>query len=478
MAARRANAGRPRPESYHSSARFHLSEFAHPDVSRTLFGNDLDLDVFSLVNRGCSFGMPQYGSHPSHRQSLPNLDYTGPFGSGVSAHEQEPQLLRAGFSESPPDMSVSITPVEHEYPRLDELMPITDSWDQATYDHLLSMSADSDLSTAFDMANILDFMGPQNVSQVSTEFMQPTSKAFSHTYGPVEHPKTSPSSQPASSCPEGSMDLDYSATSAQPSIDSDASDDVLTSQESWPFFSCNRVPKSGCFPPATAALYVEGLIRVLATHDWQMQQDVQHEGAAIAAAELLQEKELVNQIAGQSTEVLTTAAQAILNKACTTHRTQRGSIGSDANNLYGQETQSTIKLPQSDALVRFVESYLTHHKPYYACAADLTHSNAPKLQSNVQASSLLTLLTIAQGAAFISVPAARYLASGLIEACRLFLFDSIEKDILLSRDPTVLHSALLFTTAAAWSGDNWHMDIAMGQRGMYIAVSYHFLGLA
>ncbi|KAI7065441.1 transcription factor Cmr1, partial [Hortaea werneckii] len=37
----------------------------------------------------------------------------------------------------------------------------------------------------------------------------------------------------------------------------------------------------------------------------------------------------------------------------------------------------------------------------------------------------------------------------------------------------VLHSALLFTVQAAWSGDKWQMDIAMGQRGMYFAMLRH-----
>jgi len=108
--------------------------------------------------------------------------------------------------------------------------------------------------------------------------------------------------------------------------------------------------------------------------------------------------------------------------------------------------------------------------------------------SNGKASSLLLLLMVAQGAMATPTVEARYLTSGLTEACRLSLFDIIEKDIVLSSDPIVLRCALLFTTLAAWSGDKWHMDvgdflaawrgrasltiqIAMGQPGMYIAVS-------
>ena len=84
MASRRANAPRHRPGSVHSSAPFHLSEVLHSDVNHTLIGTDLDFDVWSLMNRGRSFGQPQFVDYASHRQSLPSLEYTIPFGRGGS----------------------------------------------------------------------------------------------------------------------------------------------------------------------------------------------------------------------------------------------------------------------------------------------------------------------------------------------------------------------------------------------------------
>ena len=92
---------------------------------------------------------------------------------------------------------------------------------------------------------------------------------------------------------------------------------------------------------------------------------------------------------------------------------------------------------------------------------------------NDKASSLLVLMMIAQGAMAVASPEARWLNGGLTETCRLSLFDLIEKNIKLASDPTVLHSALLFISLAAWSGDKWQMDIAMGQRGMYFAMLRH-----
>jgi hypothetical protein len=436
---------------------------------------DLDFDVLNLMNRGCSFAMPQFVNYGSHGQSLPNREYMVPFGSGIAATELESHLFRNGFSESPPDVSVSITPVEQDCPGLDELMPAPDNWDQAAYDHLVAMSGEPDLSSNFDMANILEIMGPQQVPQIPSDYLETGLKGLPQNYAPIEPSITSSKTERSSACSEGQTDLDPWDTSAPRSAGVGDTDALLASQESWPFFCCNRVPKPKSFPPKTAAIYVEGLIRVLTTQDWQNTLRVQSQSAEYAGKELLQGSQTIEPVIGHSEEVLTSVTRTILHKACITHCTKMENVGWGPD--FVEEDKNSSKLPRSGVLSCFIESYVNHHKSYYACAADLTHPNSPILQSNVQASSLLMLLTIAQGAAFVALPAARYLASGLIEACRLFLFESIEKDILLSRDPTVLHAALLFTTAAAWSGDNWHMDIAMGQRGMYLSVNCHSLPL-
>ena len=95
------------------------------------------------------------------------------------------------------------------------------------------------------------------------------------------------------------------------------------------------------------------------------------------------------------------------------------------------------------------------------------------LGPNDRASSLLLLLMLGQGALITPTIDGRWLTGGLTEACRISLFDLIEKNIMMSGEPIVLHSALLFTVQAAWSGDKWQMDIAMGQRGMYFSMLRH-----
>ena len=99
--------------------------------------------------------------------------------------------------------------------------------------------------------------------------------------------------------------------------------------------------------------------------------------------------------------------------------------------------------------------------------------NTDELVENNQASALLVLLGVAYGASITPRSEAHDLSVGLAEVCRLSLFDMIERDMVLCANSTVLSCALVFTILAAWSGDKWLMDIAMGQRGMYFSMLRH-----
>jgi len=131
-------------------------------------------------------------------------------------------------------------------------------------------------------------------------------------------------------------------------------------------------------------------------------------------------------------------------------------------------------LPPAKVLEYFLRSYINGFERYYPLTSKGTlNANEIMLGYNDKASSLLLLLMIAQGAMTTPSVESRWLTGGLTEACRISLFDLIEKNVMMASDPMVLHSALLFTAQAAWSGDKWHMDIAMGQRGMYFAMLRH-----
>lgn len=157
--------------------------------------------------------------------------------------------------------------------------------------------------------------------------------------------------------------------------------------------------------------------------------------------------------------------QSFLQKALEIHR---GGLEGRRSSIPGD---FFIVLPPLQILEYFLRSYirsLTYYFPLAAGGGGLLDPN--EMLGNNQASTLLVLLMIAQGAAAVPMAEARYLSTGLIETCRISLFDMIEKDVELSSDPVVLRCALLLVSLGAWSGDKWLQDIAMGQRGMYISV--------
>lgn len=134
-----------------------------------------------------------------------------------------------------------------------------------------------------------------------------------------------------------------------------------------------------------------------------------------------------------------------------------------------------IVLPPGNILEYFLRSYvrsLTYYFSLTGGGGGLFDPN--EMLVNNKASTLLVLLMIAQGAAAVPTAEARYLSAGLIETCRISLFDMIEKDVELAADPVVLRCALLLMNLGTWSGDKWLQDIAMGQRGMYLSVSALF----
>ncbi|CAO2654817.1 Nn.00g115500.m01.CDS01 [Neocucurbitaria sp. VM-36] len=80
---------------------------------------------------------------------------------------------------------------------------------------------------------------------------------------------------------------------------------------------------------------------------------------------------------------------------------------------------------------------------------------------------LLLLLMIAHGAMGKAEPKARYVAAGLVEICRISIFDILEKDVQMAAQPMMLRCALLYLNAAAWSGFRWHMVLSAAHVHMY-----------
>jgi hypothetical protein len=241
---------------------------------------------------------------------------------------------------------------------------------------------------------------------------------------------------------------------------------IVTAQEGWTAFRCNPPdPSNTC--PRTAKFHLERLEHILSSHEAWDTWDISLGDINFASNGQIS----IAPFAPGTRDKILAITQSFLHKALEIHRVDHSSPGS-----YGSPNSNNsrfIILPPSNVLEDFLRSYANTFEHYYTLvsAGELNANELMMQLGNDKAASLLILLMIAQGAMVIPNTQARYLTGGLAEACRISLFDIIEKDILLSADPTVLRCALLFTIQAAWSGDKWHMDIAMGQRGMYIAVS-------
>ena len=234
-------------------------------------------------------------------------------------------------------------------------------------------------------------------------------------------------------------------------------DAVTASHHAWPFFRCNRVEKQAFFPPKTAGIYLEGLAQTLRSQaTWQAWKAQLDERALDVASE---RKILTEQIVGWSREKLLAITQTFLHKALDIHKNDHP--GREDSPASPDSTRDTfLMLPPPDVMQYFLRSYAVRYEPYYpSVAGGRLDPNALMHSANSKAASLLILMMVASGASATATVEARYIASGLTEASRISLFDSIEKDVTQARDVLVLRAALLFICSAAWSGDKWHMDV-------------------
>lgn len=232
---------------------------------------------------------------------------------------------------------------------------------------------------------------------------------------------------------------------------------AITAEAAWPLARCNPAIFTGSCP-RTAVMHLEALEELSKHETWTR---LAHN---IAAAEANQNAEIsVVPLNSSTRDRILAITQSFLHRALETHS---GRMKGWAKTSSAEGGFNFLVLPPSNVLEYFLRSSLRNLGLYYqliqGSVLDPNH-----LMPNCQRSTLLLLLMIAHGA----IAEARVLTSGLIEACRISLFHVIEKDVELSADPTILRCALLFIIVGAWSGDAWHMNIAMGQRAMYLAVS-------
>ncbi|KKY24165.1 putative transcription factor cmr1 [Phaeomoniella chlamydospora] len=393
-------------------------------------------------------------------------------GGNSYTSEIDPNFLAATMTSTPPDINIPMTPILQNMNGLDDFVAMNGGLDQDGDNQFLSMEIPNG-PMDFDMSNVLDFMTPPTIVQGLNDSFSAAMKGFTpplKTNGPARPPSdfaTVSSKRTASPSPANNNGVSLQLSAHHMSLHEP--DAVSGGLDYWPMFRCNPTPRN-VSPPKTAKIYLEGLAQNLRSPDtwnnWTPELDVTDHN--------LDSKISSEPIVGWSREKLIAITQGFLYKALDIHKaapqSREGSPGSPDSHGMG-----FLMLPPPHVIQNLLRSYVIRHELYYPCnpAGSIDPNDLMQL-SNSKASSLLVLLMVAQGAAATPSIEARYLTSGLTEACRISLFDIIEKDIYLAADPLVLRSALLFMTLAAWSGDKWHMDIAIGQRGMYLAelVSY------
>ncbi|KAL2023146.1 hypothetical protein VTK56DRAFT_3752 [Thermocarpiscus australiensis] len=240
---------------------------------------------------------------------------------------------------------------------------------------------------------------------------------------------------------------------------------VIAAESAWTLARCNPPMYAGkC--PRTAIVHLECLEQKSKQEGTWCELEKYMEQVDWDASDLAS----VVPLTLQTRDKMLAITQSFLHKALDIHR---GTLNGYHKSGYPSPGDCNfIVLPPTKILEYFLRSYVRSLSVYFPLVTAGCVDPNEMLQDN-QASTLLVLLMIAQGAAAVPIAEARYLAAGLTETCRISLFDIVEKDVELTSDPIALRCALLFIVLGAWSGDKWLMDIAMGQRGMYMSMLKH-----
>jgi hypothetical protein len=397
--------------------------------------------------------------HSGHVQIAP-----AQFSSGEMDHH----AMRSGFTQTPPDLTVPITPMMPSMSQMDPFIHVNgNGFDHDPENHFLAMNGTGSLMD-FDATNMLnDFTSPPSIFQDPTDQFLGQGKPMqtpNQMHLPLHDGTKTVKSGVENSPPYSALHRPRSRPPAalSPSTTSSSGlqepDAVIASHHAWPFFQCNRVEKYAFYPPKTAHIYLEGLAQTLRNQaTWQTWTAQVDERSLDIATE---RKILTEPIVGWSREKLLAITQSFLHKALDIHKNDRASREDSPPSPDGSR-DAFLMLPPPEVMQYFLRSYSVRYEPYYSSVpGGRLDPNALMHSANSKAASLLILLMVASGASATATVEARYIASGLTEACRISLFDLIEKDVMQSRDLLVLRSALLFICQAAWSGDKWHMDVS------------------
>lgn len=413
--------------------------------------------------------------HHHHRQSLSDVPHVLPIAPAVYSQEVDPMLLRNSQYHTSPDTTMPMTPLMPHMPHMEHFVAMTGPSCDLDGDHrFLHMNATQVGIADFDPNMMADFMTSPALVQDPSELLIMNGKGVMHMANHMTMPSSTAFHQHIGLKTPPHRMLYKLHSKPSPSTSSMGSlqepDAVLASHSAWPYFQSHRVEKYSFFPPKTAAIYLEGLAQTLRNQaTWQAWTASLDERSLDISTE---RKISTEPIVGWSREKLLAITQGFLHKALDIHKISYNR--DDTPTSPGSTHEAFLMLPPPEVMQYFLRSYVVRYEPYYSSIpGGRLDPNSLMHSSNSKAASLLILLMVASGATSTATPEARYVASGLTEACRVSLLDTVEKDIAQAREVLFLRSALLLICLAAWSGDKWHMDMAMGQRGLYLAMLAH-----
>jgi len=385
-------------------------------------------------------------------------------------------MLRNGFSHTPSDMAMPLTPMMPNMPHLEHFIPMNGpTYDPEGDNRFFNMGNAHGGIVDFNDNMLSEFMSSPTMLHEPHEMMVMNAKRAMHhpnhmtmmSNGAAIHNSRITLESPPHHVPYRMRAGPSPSSSSVSGLQEP--DAVLASHSAWPYFQCHRVEKHSLYTPKTASIYLEGLAQTLRNQTtWQAWTSQLNERMLDVATE---RKISTEPIVGWSREKLLAITQGFLHKALDIHRAGQ-SNRDDSPPSPESSHEAFLMLPPPEVMQYFLRSYVVRYEPYYSSIpGGRLDPNSLMHSSHSKAASLLILLMVASGASATATPEARYVASGLTEACRVSLFDTVEKDVSQAREILVLRSALLLICLAAWSGDKWHMDMAMGQRGLYLAVS-------
>lgn len=403
--------------------------------------------------------------------TLPKQDSPGKMSTGSPITTMDPRMVEAQMKKSSPPQSHS-SPNEFPSPHsriegLDEFMQLNNDFitPETNYQDMMVWP---EYPLELDMYNQVPISRPDMTMPSFTELSDLSSTSASE---PMTASSSRGSIHTRSTSIMSTADFDTTMKPAEPVMGmmNDSMipefEVVIAAEDSWPLARCNPPIYSGTCP-RTAIVHLECLERKSKEDSTWSSLEKYLENVDWDATDAS-----VVPLTSRTRDRMLAITQSFLQKALEIHR-------SGLNNGYSKTGYATpsefnfLVLPPTKILEYFLRSYVRSLHYYYPLiVAGCVDPNEMLL--NNQASTLLVLLMIAQGASHVPSAEARYLAAGLTETCRISLFDIIEKDVELSADPIALRCALLFTLLGAWSGDKWLMDISMGQRGMYLSMLRH-----